>query len=86
MGPTYRERMPNCHFVMVYDAGHAVATERPILAKTRLGSRCIHLMGVSPSSSRIMFAPRLVQASARMEATPGRFWREKRWRTRGCCP
>jgi len=29
MGRTYRERMPNCHFVMVYDAGHAVATERP---------------------------------------------------------
>ena len=25
MGRTYRERMPNCHFVMVYDAGHAVA-------------------------------------------------------------
>jgi pimeloyl-ACP methyl ester carboxylesterase len=37
MGRSYRERMPNCHFVMVYDAGHAVATERPILAKTRLG-------------------------------------------------
>ena len=29
MGRTYRERMPNCHFVMVYDAGHEVATERP---------------------------------------------------------
>jgi pimeloyl-ACP methyl ester carboxylesterase len=29
MGRTYRERMPNCHFVMVYDAGHAVASERP---------------------------------------------------------
>ena len=29
MGRTYRERMPNCHFVMVYDAGHAVAIERP---------------------------------------------------------
>jgi pimeloyl-ACP methyl ester carboxylesterase len=29
MGRTYRERMPNCHYVLVYDAGHAVATERP---------------------------------------------------------
>jgi pimeloyl-ACP methyl ester carboxylesterase len=29
MGRTYRERMPNCHYVMVYDAGHAVAAERP---------------------------------------------------------
>ena len=29
MGRTYRERMPNCHFVMIYDAGHAVAAERP---------------------------------------------------------
>ena len=29
MGRTYRERMPNCHYVMVYDARHAVAAERP---------------------------------------------------------
>jgi pimeloyl-ACP methyl ester carboxylesterase len=29
MGRTYRERMPNCHSVLVYDAGHAIATERP---------------------------------------------------------
>jgi pimeloyl-ACP methyl ester carboxylesterase len=29
MGRTYRERMPNCHYVMVYDAGHEVAEERP---------------------------------------------------------
>jgi pimeloyl-ACP methyl ester carboxylesterase len=29
MGRTYRERMPNCHYVLVYDAGHAVAEERP---------------------------------------------------------
>jgi pimeloyl-ACP methyl ester carboxylesterase len=29
MGRTYRELMPNCHYVMVYDAGHAVAAERP---------------------------------------------------------
>jgi pimeloyl-ACP methyl ester carboxylesterase len=29
MGRTYRERMPNCHYVLVYDAGHAVADERP---------------------------------------------------------
>jgi pimeloyl-ACP methyl ester carboxylesterase len=26
---TYRERMPNCHYMLVYDAGHAVADERP---------------------------------------------------------
>lgn len=29
MGRTYRECMPNCHHVLVYNAGHAVATERP---------------------------------------------------------
>jgi pimeloyl-ACP methyl ester carboxylesterase len=29
MGRTYRERIPNCHYVLVYDAGHAVAAERP---------------------------------------------------------
>jgi pimeloyl-ACP methyl ester carboxylesterase len=29
MGRTYRARMPNCHYVLVYDAGHAVADERP---------------------------------------------------------
>jgi pimeloyl-ACP methyl ester carboxylesterase len=29
MGRTYRERMPNSHYVLVYDAGHAVAAERP---------------------------------------------------------
>jgi 2-hydroxy-6-oxonona-2,4-dienedioate hydrolase len=29
MGRTYRERMPNCYYVLVYDAGHAVAVERP---------------------------------------------------------
>jgi pimeloyl-ACP methyl ester carboxylesterase len=29
MGRTYRERMPNCHYVLVYDAGHAVEIERP---------------------------------------------------------
>ena len=29
MGRIYRERMPNCHYVLVYDAGHAVEVERP---------------------------------------------------------
>jgi pimeloyl-ACP methyl ester carboxylesterase len=29
MGRIYRELVPNCHYVMVYDAGHAVAAERP---------------------------------------------------------
>ena len=29
MGHTYREQIPNCHYVLVYDAGHAVAAERP---------------------------------------------------------
>jgi pimeloyl-ACP methyl ester carboxylesterase len=29
MGRTYRERIPSCHYVLVYDAGHAVAAERP---------------------------------------------------------
>lgn len=29
MGRTYRELIPNCHYVMVYDAGHAVGAERP---------------------------------------------------------
>jgi pimeloyl-ACP methyl ester carboxylesterase len=37
MGRTYRERMPNCHYVLVYDAGHAVAAERPeALANTTI--------------------------------------------------
>lgn len=29
MGRTYRERRPNCHYVLLYDAGHAVVAERP---------------------------------------------------------
>jgi pimeloyl-ACP methyl ester carboxylesterase len=36
MGRTYRERMPNCHYVLVYDAGHAVAAERPEALTTTL--------------------------------------------------
>jgi pimeloyl-ACP methyl ester carboxylesterase len=29
MGHIYKELMPNCHLVFVYDAGHAISTERP---------------------------------------------------------
>jgi pimeloyl-ACP methyl ester carboxylesterase len=29
MGHIYKELMPNCHLVFVYDAGHAVSTDRP---------------------------------------------------------
>ena len=29
MGRFYKELIPNCHLVFVYDAGHAVSTERP---------------------------------------------------------
>lgn len=29
MGRLYKERMPNCYLVFVYDAGHAVAAQRP---------------------------------------------------------
>jgi 4,5:9,10-diseco-3-hydroxy-5,9,17-trioxoandrosta-1(10),2-diene-4-oate hydrolase len=29
MGRIYREIMPNCHLVLVYDAGHAIDGERP---------------------------------------------------------
>lgn len=29
MGRLYKEMMPNCHLVFVYDAGHAISTERP---------------------------------------------------------
>ena len=29
MGRVYREKMPNCHYVLVYDAGHEVGAERP---------------------------------------------------------
>jgi pimeloyl-ACP methyl ester carboxylesterase len=29
MGRIYRERMPNCNFVLVYDAGHEVGADRP---------------------------------------------------------
>jgi pimeloyl-ACP methyl ester carboxylesterase len=36
MGRIYRERMPNCHSVMVYGAGHMVAAERPEALTTTL--------------------------------------------------
>jgi pimeloyl-ACP methyl ester carboxylesterase len=29
MGRIYRERMPNCSLVLVYDAAHAIASDRP---------------------------------------------------------
>jgi pimeloyl-ACP methyl ester carboxylesterase len=29
VGHLYKELMPNCHLVFVYDAGHAIAAERP---------------------------------------------------------
>jgi pimeloyl-ACP methyl ester carboxylesterase len=29
LGRVYRAQMPNCNFVLVYDAGHEVAAERP---------------------------------------------------------
>jgi pimeloyl-ACP methyl ester carboxylesterase len=29
MGRFYRELLPNCHLVFVYDAGHAISTDRP---------------------------------------------------------
>jgi pimeloyl-ACP methyl ester carboxylesterase len=29
MGRFYKELLPNCHLVVVYDAGHAISTERP---------------------------------------------------------
>jgi pimeloyl-ACP methyl ester carboxylesterase len=29
MGRFYKELLPNCHLVLVYDAGHAISTERP---------------------------------------------------------
>jgi pimeloyl-ACP methyl ester carboxylesterase len=29
MGRCYKELMPNCHLVLVYDAGHAIGAERP---------------------------------------------------------
>jgi pimeloyl-ACP methyl ester carboxylesterase len=29
MGHFYKELMPNAHLVFVYDAGHAIATDRP---------------------------------------------------------
>lgn len=29
MGRHYKELLPNCHLVLVYDAGHAISTERP---------------------------------------------------------
>ena len=29
MGRIYREIMPNCHFVLVYDAAHAIGADRP---------------------------------------------------------
>ena len=29
MGRHYKELLPNCHLVFVYDAGHAISTDRP---------------------------------------------------------
>jgi len=29
MGRFYKAAMPNCHLILVYDAGHAIATDRP---------------------------------------------------------
>jgi pimeloyl-ACP methyl ester carboxylesterase len=29
MGRVYKELMPNCHLVFVYDAAHAISTDRP---------------------------------------------------------
>jgi pimeloyl-ACP methyl ester carboxylesterase len=29
MGALYREKIPKCHFVLVYDAGHAIDADRP---------------------------------------------------------
>jgi pimeloyl-ACP methyl ester carboxylesterase len=29
MGHFYRELMPNCHLIFVYDAGHGISTDRP---------------------------------------------------------
>ena len=29
MGRLYKQLLPNCHLVLVYDAGHAISTERP---------------------------------------------------------
>ena len=29
MGRIYRESLPSCHFVLVYDAGHAIDADRP---------------------------------------------------------
>jgi pimeloyl-ACP methyl ester carboxylesterase len=29
MGRFYKELLPNCHLVFVYDAGHAICSERP---------------------------------------------------------
>ena len=29
MGHFYKELMPNCNLVLVYDAGHAISTDRP---------------------------------------------------------
>jgi hypothetical protein len=29
MGRIYRERIPNSYYMLIYDAGHAIADERP---------------------------------------------------------
>ena len=29
MGRVYKELIPNCHLVFVYDAGHTIGTDRP---------------------------------------------------------
>jgi pimeloyl-ACP methyl ester carboxylesterase len=36
-GRLYRERIPNCYYVLMYDAGHAIAAERPQALAQLLG-------------------------------------------------
>ena len=40
MGRVYRELMPNCHLVLVYDAGHLIDAERPEACAEVIGDFC----------------------------------------------
>jgi len=37
IGRIYREKMPNCNYVLVYDAGHDIAAERPAAFASLVG-------------------------------------------------
>lgn len=56
MGRVYRERMPRCQYVLVYDAGHEVSVDRPEAFSTLVGDflRRHEVSMVSQRSSQLL--------------------------------